>query len=202
MEPELPLLGLSDHPALAFLNTAATAESAELIPDGAGYLRWLELTGLIDVQDRNAVLNRFGGAELDAAALEAVELRERLRPVVQAWADGDPTAPDEVFLAALNATFAESSLSRQVHRSGADLDLEDRWTWTTPRSLLSPVAEAAADLFVHGDRSLVRNCEGPECPLWFYDRTKAHRRRWCSMATCGNRAKVRDFRARATKDVS
>ncbi|MEV8614444.1 CGNR zinc finger domain-containing protein [Amycolatopsis sp. NPDC051373] len=199
MEPELPPLGLSDHPALAFLNTAATAEGAELIPDGAGYLRWLELTGLID--DRAAVLNRFSAAELDAAALEAVELRERLRPVVQAWAGGDPTAPDEAFLAAWNAIFAESGRSLQIHRSGAVVDLEDRWTWTTSRSLLAPVAQAAADLFAHGDRSLVRNCEGPECPLWFYDRTKAHRRRWCSMATCGNRAKVRDFRARATKEV-
>ncbi|MEW2501394.1 CGNR zinc finger domain-containing protein [Amycolatopsis sp. NPDC047767] len=201
MEPELPLLGLSDHPALAFLNTAATAESAELIPDGAGFVRWLELTGLIDEQDRAAVLDHFSADELDAAALEAVALRERLRPVVRAWADGDPTAPDEPFLAALNAVFATSGHNRQVVGSGADLDLEDRWTWTTPQSLLAPAAEAAADLFVHGDRSLVRNCEGPECPLWFYDRTKAHRRRWCSMATCGNRAKVRDFRARATKDV-
>ncbi|WIX82233.1 CGNR zinc finger domain-containing protein [Amycolatopsis carbonis] len=201
MEPEVFPLGLSDHPALAFLNTAATAESRELIPHGAGFVQWLELTRLIDEQDRNAVLDHFAPAELDAAAREAVDLRERLRPVVQTWAGGDPTAPDEPFLAALNAILAESGRSRQVRRSGADLDLQDRWTWTTPRSLLSPVAEAAADLFVHGDRSLVRNCEGPECPLWFYDRTKAHRRRWCSMATCGNRAKVREFRARATKEV-
>jgi len=42
--------------------------------------------------------------------------------------------------------------------------------------------------------ALTRKCEHPECTLWFYDRTKAHRRRWCSMALCGNRAKVARFR--------
>jgi len=32
--------------------------------------------------------------------------------------------------------------------------------------------------------------------MWFYDRTKSHRRRWCSMALCGNRAKARAHRER------
>jgi predicted RNA-binding Zn ribbon-like protein len=45
----------------------------------------------------------------------------------------------------------------------------------------------------------VRRCEGVDCVLWFYDRTKAHRRRWCSMEGCGNRAKVARFRSRASK---
>jgi predicted RNA-binding Zn ribbon-like protein len=40
----------------------------------------------------------------------------------------------------------------------------------------------------------VRNCEG--CSIWFYDHTKAHRRRWCSMALCGNRSKARSHRQR------
>jgi predicted RNA-binding Zn ribbon-like protein len=49
---------------------------------------------------------------------------------------------------------------------------------------------------VAGDFSLIRRCEHPECVLWFYDRTKAHKRRWCSMALCGNRHKVAQFRKR------
>ena len=32
--------------------------------------------------------------------------------------------------------------------------------------------------------------------LMFYDRTKSHKRRWCSMALCGNRHKVAEFRKR------
>lgn len=37
----------------------------------------------------------------------------------------------------------------------------------------------------------VRNCENPACMLWFYDATRNGTRRWCSMATCGNRMKAR-----------
>jgi predicted RNA-binding Zn ribbon-like protein len=58
------------------------------------------------------------------------------------------------------------------------------------------VALAAAELLANGDFDLVRTCESDDCVLHFYDRTKSHRRRWCSMATCGNRAKVQTFRAR------
>lgn len=66
----------------------------------------------------------------------------------------------------------------------------------TAEQFLAPIAEAAATLLVEGDFGLVRTCEHPECVLWFYDRTKGHRRRWCSMALCGNRHKVAEFRKR------
>jgi len=57
-------------------------------------------------------------------------------------------------------------------------------------------AEAAAELLAEGDFELIRRCESESCVLWFYDRTKSHRRRWCSMASCGNRHKVAAFRSR------
>ncbi|WP_233078887.1 CGNR zinc finger domain-containing protein [Rheinheimera soli] len=64
-------------------------------------------------------------------------------------------------------------------------------------SLLGPVAEAVAQLLVEGNFALVKQCEHPDCILWFYDRTKAHKRRWCSMALCGNRHKAAQFRKRS-----
>ncbi|WP_309140152.1 CGNR zinc finger domain-containing protein [Candidatus Pantoea bituminis] len=64
----------------------------------------------------------------------------------------------------------------------------------TPAQWLEPMADLAASLLAEKDFNLVRECEHPECTLWFFDRTKAHRRRWCSMALCGNRAKVARFR--------
>jgi predicted RNA-binding Zn ribbon-like protein len=56
--------------------------------------------------------------------------------------------------------------------------------------LIVPIAEAAADLLCHGDLSLVKKCGNPRCILFFYDTTKNHARRWCSMAGCGNRMKA------------
>jgi predicted RNA-binding Zn ribbon-like protein len=86
--------------------------------------------------------------------------------------------------------------SRYTHIDQDATALHDGRHWREPRQLLVPVAEAAASLFLLGDRRLVRHCEGAGCPMWFYDRTKAHRRRWCSMAVCGNRAKARRFYGR------
>jgi predicted RNA-binding Zn ribbon-like protein len=63
-------------------------------------------------------------------------------------------------------------------------------------SLLGPIAQVVAELLVDGNFDLIRQCEHPECVLWFYDRTKSHKRRWCSMATCGNRHKAAQFRKR------
>jgi hypothetical protein len=39
-------------------------------------------------------------------------------------------------------------------------------------------------------------CQDPACPTVFYDRSKNHTAKWCSMASCGNRNKVRKFRER------
>jgi hypothetical protein len=39
-------------------------------------------------------------------------------------------------------------------------------------------------------------CAAEDCRAVFYDRSKNHSGRWCSMADCGNRAKVRAFRER------
>src|SRR2546422_11122302 len=59
-----------------------------------------------------------------------------------------------------------------------------------PIHLLVPVAESASELLCHGDLALVLKCENPRCILYFYDTTKNHARRWCSMTVCGNRMKV------------
>jgi len=72
------------------------------------------------------------------------------------------------------------------------------WSWTGATSsstratgpLISgsiATGSKPASLLAAGDRHLVRQCDGVDCTMWFYDRTKAHRRRWCSMALCGNR---------------
>ena len=59
-----------------------------------------------------------------------------------------------------------------------------------PIDLLWPVAESACDLLCYGDLSLVKKCENAACVLFFYDTTKNHSRRWCSMSACGDRMKV------------
>jgi predicted RNA-binding Zn ribbon-like protein len=66
----------------------------------------------------------------------------------------------------------------------------------TAEQVLAPVALKAAELFSTGDFKRVRRCGDRTCVHWFYDLTRPGRRRWCSMATCGNRLKVKSYRKR------
>jgi len=47
-----------------------------------------------------------------------------------------------------------------------------------------------------GTFAQLKSCADETCRAVFYDKSKNHSGRWCSMATCGNRAKVRAWRER------
>ena len=65
--------------------------------------------------------------------------------------------------------------------------------------LLAAVARSAAELLVEGREAPIHRCANPKCRLFFYDHSRTHRRRWCSMAVCGNRHKVAAFFERNPK---
>jgi predicted RNA-binding Zn ribbon-like protein len=59
--------------------------------------------------------------------------------------------------------------------------------------LLAAVARSGAEIIGEGGHSRLRLCANPRCGLFFYDLSRTHQRRWCSMAVCGNRSKVAAF---------
>jgi predicted RNA-binding Zn ribbon-like protein len=62
--------------------------------------------------------------------------------------------------------------------------------------LLAAVARSAAEIVLEGEAAKVRVCANPACGLFFCDKSRTHKRRWCSMAICGNRNKVASFAKR------
>ena len=62
--------------------------------------------------------------------------------------------------------------------------------------LLAAVARSAAEVIAEGGHPQLRLCANPQCGLFFYDTSRTHLRRWCSMALCGNRSKVAAFARR------
>jgi predicted RNA-binding Zn ribbon-like protein len=64
------------------------------------------------------------------------------------------------------------------------------------RSFLISIARDAIVLFGCETSGRIRQCEGETCALLFLDTSRSGDRRWCSMAGCGNKAKVADFRRR------
>jgi predicted RNA-binding Zn ribbon-like protein len=53
------------------------------------------------------------------------------------------------------------------------------------------MAIRAVDLLRSLPTKRLRMCSGPNCAWLFIDSSKAGRRRWCDMATCGNDAKAK-----------
>ncbi len=62
--------------------------------------------------------------------------------------------------------------------------------------LLAAIARSAAEIACDGASERLRKCANHSCGLFFYDSSRTHRRRWCSMALCGNRHKVAAFARR------
>ena len=185
-----PAFFVADHLALDFLNSVAGtgAERREFLFDDEQVLDWLQQAGL-PVDEAARVLKGHPRGTLRDAA---IELREAGRALIErrkAGKHGDP--------APLNRLLGRGGTYRQlIWKPRSEPQGVTYRRVEAPADLLVPVAEAIAELLESGDYELVRKCENPACTLWFYDRTKAHRRRWCSMAICGNRMKVAAFRAR------
>ncbi len=70
----------------------------------------------------------------------------------------------------------------------------------TAPAALATLARDAVDLFGGPLASRIRVCAAADCGLLLVDTSRPGRRRWCSMQRCGNRAKIRDHRARRTAD--
>jgi predicted RNA-binding Zn ribbon-like protein len=62
--------------------------------------------------------------------------------------------------------------------------------------LLAAIARSAAEILIEGPAARLRLCANPSCGLFFSDMSRTRRRRWCSMARCGNRHKVAAFARR------
>jgi predicted RNA-binding Zn ribbon-like protein len=201
---------IGDDLALDFLNSVAApwGRTIEWLGDGGDLAAWLEQAHAAPTDVVARFLSDTGAGALDAVASQARELREWFRAFVGNHA-GEPLDPGALSeLAPLNQLLGRDEAFRQIvlASSGVSGSIDGdghsalRWRhmrhWRTPEALLLPIAEAMGDLICGKDFTLVRKCEGPTCTLWFYDVSKAHARRWCSMAVCGNRAKAAAHRAR------
>jgi predicted RNA-binding Zn ribbon-like protein len=62
--------------------------------------------------------------------------------------------------------------------------------------LLAAIARSGAELIAEGSRNGLQQCSNANCHLLFYDDSRTRRRKWCSMALCGNRSKVAAFARR------
>lgn len=190
-------LYLGDHPAVDFLNTAFAPDGIQMetIPHGRALLDWMIGAGLMEEGAASKLMHRLGGKALDSTAARARTMRERTRDWLERWR----VAPQRDYggeVAALNEQLARGTWRREVVMSDQGLTVVEQLTLDSADALLALLAWHVASLVAREQPSLLKECAGIGCTLWFLDRTKAHRRKFCSSAACGNRAKVAAFRER------
>jgi predicted RNA-binding Zn ribbon-like protein len=179
---------------LDFANTAewhASNEPAEELHSYADLVAWAQSKGVLTARETAHLLRTAEVRPEDAAAAldRAIALREVIYRIFSAVAAGG--APDAVDLAALNAAApALAHLRVAWTQQGFD------WDWDGDEDALDqmlwPVVRSTVDLLTSEALERVGECADDRGCGWLYlDTSRNRSRRWCSMDSCGNRAKVR-----------
>jgi predicted RNA-binding Zn ribbon-like protein len=188
---------LGDHLAVDFLNTAPNVAGAvdRLIswPDLVGFLA---ATGTVSRDRVVALRDLANDAPVETVALlrSALQLRTAIRQIMGARISGEPLAADAI--GTINDLLQCTEGYDRLMPVGEPGKGESDWRLgLVARSqglewLLAAIARSAAELVTEGPSAPVRICANPKCGLFFYDDSRTGTRRWCSMATCGNRKKV------------
>lgn len=185
---------IGNNLSLDFANTEIVAAGAtlELLQTADDLAAWAVAVGLLEAPQAVRLVKSW---QADAAAqsefAQALRFRKQWRNQVIALAQGEPVSA--ALLKEINSLLREPNGYAEVVSDEGGFAKRFRVQIRTPCQLLAPVAEAVADLLCYGNLAYVKKCEGAECVLYFYDTTKNHSRRWCSMQACGNRAKVAAF---------
>ena len=165
----------------AFVNTADLQDGPEGLADPNTLKAWLVARKLMD-----------GVQPVDDSDLRhAIAVREAMRSLIGANT-GFPIYPLDV------ATLNEAATTSRLRvRFGADgkprLEPDVPGVVGAMGRLVSTLYAAMAD----EDWTRLKLCKSPTCRWAFYDRSKNHSSRWCTMASCGNREKAKRFRSNA-----
>jgi predicted RNA-binding Zn ribbon-like protein len=192
---------------LDFVNTLDDRPSdkpKELLAQYADLVRFAEDSGVLSSRQAEQLAQRADSRPGDAqqTLLSAIELREGMHDIF--WAIVHRRKVPQTALATLNKSVREAGrhsalvqinghfvLRFDHHASPDHANPEPAFD-----SLLWPIVRSAVDLLVSDHLPFVRACSSKTCQWLFVDTSKSHRRRWCNMRLCGNRAKVRRFYAR------
>lgn len=161
-----------------FVNSAPVA-LGDLIATPEGWRRWC------------AAAELGAGPSADLKAIHA--LRSALARLFECLLNGVPA--DAADVAAVNTVMARAASHPEI--AVDDHGVAVRTAQVHAGDPLVAIVADFADFAAHFEAGRMRHCGNPECSLVFYDTARNGTRRWCSMAACGNRHKVRSHRARA-----
>jgi len=189
-----------DEVSLDFVNAWKIDESAEADAEhvAISLTEFALQSELLSDAEARAMAARLHAdpASSEALARRALSLRSHLASLFSARADGRPLPVRAV--ECLNEELAAAWTSARLVASGGGLQLAWGEIDASPDSLLGPILRSAVDLLTGDLAPRLRICDSPTCSWLFVDHSRNRSRRWCSMETCGNRAKARRHYHRRT----
>jgi predicted RNA-binding Zn ribbon-like protein len=178
--------------SLDFTNTLCWRGSApdESLHDFAELRRWCEANGTL-AGDESVRAARWSEAHPDDAAEvfhDAIAMREAIYRIF--FAIAERKSPESRDIAAMNHALGHAPSRRALAHSGKGFGWRVERDGFSAPGMLAPVLWSAGDLMVSPDAARVRHCSNDKCLWLFLDDSKNGSRRWCSMQSCGNRAKA------------
>ena len=184
-------LFIGNHLCLDFVNTKIVQEGrpVDFLNGFTDFLSWLVQANVVDPGEAKARTEAWGGTpEAGSIFARARDFRDTTYHMVRRIVEKRSVPDAAVF--EINTLLRNQAGHGELKRAKGGFEKRFQVDFKQPIHLLGPLAESACDLLAYGDLSLVKKCENPACVLFFYDTTKNHSRRWCSMSACGNRMKV------------
>jgi predicted RNA-binding Zn ribbon-like protein len=132
-----------------------------------------------------------GDTPTDDDLLTLIGVREGLRALVLQNTEGQ--APDPAVVLPLHQLTEDETVRAAVAEDGA---VRLAPVGDSVRARLLALVLIVSDAQRDGSWAHLLACANDDCRWAFYDRSRNHGGTWCDMATCGNKLKNRDFRAR------
>lgn len=196
-------LFLGNRLCLDFVNTLIVRDSriTDLWTEPGDLLEWFRDAKVLTRDEWSELSSQWATSGQGRVALEeARHLRGLMRKALDRTVTGKQIPADVI--SDLNALLRNPSGYRQIARIRGGYTQRVFLNMRDFRDLLVPIAESAAELFCFGDPHSIGRCENPKCILYFYDTSKNHSRRWCSMRFCGNRFKAAAYYSRKKRKHS
>jgi predicted RNA-binding Zn ribbon-like protein len=195
----VPFLFVGNAIWLDFVNTALCdgGKNIELLTTFDDLLRWSRQANLIDAAQERTFASAIKRTR-DRAFEEALALRSDLQKGAVDMANGRPPKP--ALLARINSLLHEHPSALTLTTKAGRWQLSQEPKVAGPQTPAALIAEDFARFLTVFEPALLRKCAGESCQVYFYDTSKNHTRRWCSMEYCGNRAKAAGHRSRQSGD--
>ena len=189
--------------AVAFINTQELVhgEPFDHFSTTVEALDWLHDHGLI--HHHAPTTERAPAPDADAVADASLRRIRKTRAALRELADAtyEGRLPDRRAITEVNRTLCAREVVQLVP-SADGLRLDHRHAGDPIDDALANLAEPIVRVIAAGRADRLRACSSETCRWIFYDDSRTGRRRWCDMASCGNRAKAARHRARAKAQES